>query len=452
VLKENQMLTIAENAVKYASKIGASEAEAYVYEDQAISIGINLGQINKSQKTIDQGIGIRATINKSVGFAYTNITNNPYAIQKTVQSALSAAKASPPDQNWHGLPQKKPYGALPGIFDEKIVDLHAEDLVGLATQMLSSAGQVDKRVLSIEGGVGSAYVANAIANSNGVLAFDKGTVVECSLETLAKEGSKVTPACFEFNISRNYDVDPLWVGKEAAKLAVSALKTKPVQTKTTKLILTQFALGELLGYTLLNAIKADSAQRGQSAFKDKIGTEVASENLTIYDDGLMPSGMRSWRFDAEGVPQQKTPIIEKGILHSFLYDNYTARKEGKESTGNALRGGYLSTPNIGPTNFHIIPSNKTPQQLLSEVDDGLIVYYLQGAHSSNPMSGEFSVVATPAWQIRDGQIADATSGVMLAGNVFELLKNISGVANNERQAGSLVAPWVMVENVRVIGK
>ncbi len=446
------MLTVAENAVKYALKIGAQEAEAYVYEDQAISIGINLGQINKSQKTIDRGIGIRVIINKSVGFAYTNITSNQDSIQKAVSNALSAAKASPPDPNWQALPEKKPCSVLQGIFDEKIVDLHAEDLVGFATQMLSAAGQVDKRVLAIEGGVGSAYVANAIANSNGVLAFDRGTVMECSLETLAKDGSRVTPACFEFNISRNSDVDPLWVGKEAAKLAVSALKTKPFQTKTTKLILTQFALGELLGYTLLNAIKADSVQRGQSAFKDKIGTIVASENITIYDDGLMPSGMRSWRFDAEGTPQQKTPIIQKGVLRNFLYDNYSAKKEGKESTGNALRGGYLSTPSIGPTNFHIMPTNKTSEDLLAEVDDGLIAYFLQGAHSSNPMSGDFSVVATPAWQIKDGKIADATSGVMLAGNVFDLLKNIRAVANNERQVGSLVAPWVMVENVRVIGQ
>ncbi|MCW4024317.1 MAG: TldD/PmbA family protein [Candidatus Bathyarchaeota archaeon] len=452
VLKENEMLIIAENAVKYALKIGASEAEAYVYEDQAISIGINLGQISKSQKTIDRGIGIRATINKSVGFAYTNIISSQEAIQKAVSNALNAAKASPPDPNWHGLPEKKPYGTLQGIFDEKIVDLHAEDLVGLAAQMLDRAGEVDKRVLSIEGGVGSAYVENAIANSKGVLAFDKGTVVECSLETIAKDGNKVTPACFEFNISRNHTVDPYWVGKEAAKLALSALKTKPVKTKTTKLILTQFALGELLGYTLLNAVKADSVQRGQSAFKDKIGTKVASEALTIYDDGLLPGGMRSWRFDAEGTPQQKTPIIENGILQNFLYDNYSAKKEGKESTGNALRSGYLSTPNIGPTNFHIMPTNKTSEDLLAEIDDGLIAYYLQGAHSSNPMSGDFSVVATPAWQIKNGKITDASSGVMLAGNVFELLKNIRLVANNERQVGSLVAPWVMVENVRVIGQ
>jgi PmbA protein len=86
------------------------------------------------------------------------------------------------------------------------------------------------------------------------------------------------------------------------------------------------------------------------------------------------------------------------------------------------------------------------------VNDGLIAYFLQGAHSSNPVSGEFSVVASPAWKIKSGKIEHASSGVMLAGNVFELLKNISVIGNNERQMGPLVAPWVMVENVRVIGK
>jgi PmbA protein len=86
------------------------------------------------------------------------------------------------------------------------------------------------------------------------------------------------------------------------------------------------------------------------------------------------------------------------------------------------------------------------------VNNGLIIYYLQGAHSSNPVSGEFSVVATPAWKINKGKITHATRGVMLAGNIFEVLKNVTATAKNERQMGQLVAPWILVENVRVIGK
>ena len=452
VLKKDTMISLAENAVNEALKSGASEAEAYVYEGQATNIGIELGQISKTNRIIDRGVGIRVAANKAVGFAYTNILDDQKVVENVILRALESAKASKPDPDWNGLPQKKPYAPLEKAFDDKIIELSSEELVNLASTMLDSAGQVDKRAFPIEGGIGSAYISNAIANSNGISGFDRGTVIECSLATLAKEGNAVTPVCFEFNASRNYDIDPAWVGKEAAKLAVSALKTKSVETKSTKLIMTQFALQDLFAYTLVNAVRADSVQRNQSPFKGKIGEIVASENLTIYDDGLFPGGLRTMAFDGEGVPHQKTPVIEKGVLQNFLYDNYSAKKEGKESTGNAARAGYLSTPSIDTTNFHVIPGNKTGEQMLSEVDDGLIIYYLQGAHSSNPVSGEFSVVATPAWKIRKGEIVHCSRGVMLAGNIFEVLKNVSLVGSNERQMGQLISPWIQVENVRVIGK
>jgi PmbA protein len=107
---------------------------------------------------------------------------------------------------------------------------------------------------------------------------------------------------------------------------------------------------------------------------------------------------------------------------------------------------------VEATNFHILPGTTSADQLMREVDDGLLIYYLQGAHSSNPVSGEFSVVATPAWKIKKGETTHASRGVMLAGNIFEVLKNVSAVASNERKMGQLVAPWLIVENVKVIGK
>lgn len=452
VLEKNILISLAEDAVKAALQLGAAEAEAYTYEGQATNIGIELGQISKTNRIIDRGLGIRVVVNKATGFAYTNILVDKKAIDSAVSRALSAARASKSDPDWHGLPQKKTYSQTEGTFDERIVELSPEDLVKVTSTMLDAAGEVDKRVFPIEGGVGSGYVASALANSNGIVAYDKGTIVECSIAALAKAGSEVTPICFEFNAARTYSLDPTWVGKEAAKLAASALKPKPVETKTTKVILTQFALQDLLAYTLMGAIKADSVQRNQSPFKGKIGEQVSSENLTIYDDGLYPTGLRTAVFDGEGVPHQKTPVIEKGVLKNFLYDNYSAKKDGTESTGNASRAGYLSTPGIDTTNFHIIPQNQTSEQMLSEIGDGLIIYYLQGAHSSNPVSGEFSVVATPAWKIKDGAIDHPCKGVMLAGNIFELLKNITVVGGNERQMGSMIAPWVIAENVRVIGK
>jgi PmbA protein len=451
-LRQEEMLSLVEDAVSVALRKGVDEVEAFVYQGLTTNVAIERGQIARSSRIIDRGIGIRAVINKAIGFSYTNMVESKTAIEEIILKALSFAKASKPDEDWHSLPAKKPVTSVENTYDHSIVELRSEDLVEVASLMLDAAENTDKRVFPIEGGAGASYLSTAIANSNGIASADHGTIIECSLATVGHEGGEVTPVCFEFNAERSYNIDPEWVGKEAARLAASALKTKKIETKSTNVVFTQSAFQELLYFTLINAVKADYVQRNQSTFKGKIGEKVASEIVTIYDDGLFNGGLRTWNFDGEGVPQQKTLIIEKGVLRNFIYDNYTAKKEGKESTGNATRAGYLSTPNIEATNFHFMPGNKSPDELISKVDDGLLVYYLQGAHSSNPASGEFSVVATPAWKIKKGEIAYATKGAMLAGNIFQLLKNILALADNERKIGQLVAPWVLVENVKVIGK
>jgi PmbA protein len=452
VLKEEQMLDLAENAVNFALKKGADEAEAFAYQGLTTTAVIERGQISRSTRIIDRGLGIRTIINKAVGFSYTNVLESKAAIEETVLKALNFARASKPDEDWQGLPTKKPLKPVENTYDKKIVELRSEDLINITSLMLDAAEKTDKRAFPIEGGVGISHLFRAIANSNAIVSFDDGTIIECSLATIGQEASEITPVCFEFNVERNYAINPEWVGREAAKLAVSSLKAQKIETKSTNVVFSQYALQELLYYTLINAVKADYVQRNQSAFKDKIGEKVASEILTVYDDGLLSGGLRTWKFDGEGVPQQKTLVIEKGVLRNFLYDNYTAKKDGKESTGNATRAGYLSTPNLEATNFHLMPRNKSPDGLLSEVDDGLFVHSLQGAHSSNPSSGEFSVVASPAWRIKKGEVAHAVRGVMLAGDIFQVLKNISALANNERKIGQLVAPWVLVENIKAIGK
>jgi len=452
VLKREEMLSLAEDTVGSALKGGADEAEAFAYQGLTNNVVIERGQIARSSRIIDRGVGIRAITNKAVGFSYTNVLESKEAIEETVRKALSAAKASKPDGDWHSLASRKPSVPVEKTYDRSIVELHSEDLVKVASVMLDAAEKTDKRVFPIEGGAGASYLSTAIANSNGVAGFDHGTIIECSLATVGQQRDEVTPVCFEFNAERSYNIDPEWVGKEAARLAASALKARKMETKSTNVIFTQFAFQGLLYFTLVNAVKADYVQRNQSVFKGKMGEKVASEIVTIYDDGLFSGGLRTWKFDGEGVPQQKTLIIEQGVLRNFIYDNYAAKKEGKESTGNATRAGYLSTPNVEATNFHFMPGNKSPEELVSEVDEGLLVYYLQGAHSSNPASGEFSVVANPAWKIENGEIAYATKGAMLAGNIFQALKNISALADNERKIGQLVAPWVLVENVKVIGK
>jgi PmbA protein len=452
VLEKDKILTLVDDTVGLALKKGASEVEVYFYEGHAKTAIIERGQITKSNKILDRGLGIRVAVRKAVGFGYTNAIENDDSINEVILSALNAAKASKPDNEWAGFPEKKQYSQTENTYDRKIIQLRSEDLVSIAYEMLDAAISAEKNVLPIEGGVNAASFSSAIANSNGIRGFDRGTFVECSLAAIMKKRNTVTPVCFEFDAARTYRINPKWVGKEAARLASSALNTKSIETKTTNLILTQFAIQSLFSNTLINAVRADNIQRNQSPFKDKLEEKIGSESLTIQDDGLLTGGLGTTPFDGEGVPQQKTNIIKKGILKNFLYDNYTAKKDNKNSTGNASRAGYLSTPSIGATNFHILPGNKTPEQLIQAIDDGLLIYYLQGAHSSNPVTGDFSVVATPAWKIKNGEITHSTRGVMLAGNIFEALKNVKMIANNERKLGSIISPWILVANVRIIGK
>jgi len=451
-LKQEKLLSTAEDAVKSTLKKGAAEAEAYVVESCSTTVGIERGQIAKSSRVLDQGLGVRAVVNKAVGFSYTNLLDDKKALEEAVEKAVSAAKASKPDKDWHGFPTMKSFPSVKDGFDKRIVELGSGDLVEIAGLILDSAEATDKRVISVEGGVSASYGYGAVANSNGVAGFDSGTVIDCGLATVGNDAGEVTPVCYELNTERRYNVDPEWVGREAARLAASSLKAKTVETKNMSVIFVQTALQELLGYTLINAIKADYVQRNQSALKGKIGERVASELVSVYDDGLLEGGLRTGKFDGEGVPHQRTPVIEKGVLRGFIYDNYAAKKEGKESTGNAARGGYWSTPSLEANNFHVVSGSKSNDALVGEVDEGLIVYLLQGAHSSNPASGDFSVVGAPAWKIEKGEITYAVKGAMLSGNVFELLRNVSGLSDAERQVGALVSPWVRVENVKVIGK
>jgi len=449
-----ELIDFGTRAVDFALRSGAEEAEAFLSMSSGTSIDIERGQIVRSAKSVDQGVGVRAVYRKAVGFSYTN-TLTDKAVEEAASRAFRAARASRPDKDWLKFPSQGSFGAPKGTYDKRILDLSSDMLVEMTAEMLGAVGGYDKRVLAVAGGVAASLFSTAVVNSHGVEASDVGTAVGCSMETIARDGSDVTPACYEVNAERVYDIDPEGVGTEAARQAVSSLKARKIESGVFPVIFTQDAFSSLLYYTLINAVKADYVQRERSALKGKIGEKVASELVTVYDDGLLDGGLLTGKFDGEGVPCQKTLVIDKGILKNFLYDNYTANKAGAESTGNASRTGlasYASTPVLEASNFTFKGGNRTPEELVGEVGDGLLVYGVQGAHSSNAESGEFSVVATPVWKIEGGDVAYAVRGVMLTGVVFDVLRNVSALGNNVRKMGQLVAPWIRVENVKAVGR
>jgi PmbA protein len=451
--KMPELIDFGKRAVDFALRSGAEEAEAYLSMSIGTSIDIERGQIVRSAKSMDQGLGVRAVYGKAVGFSYTN-TLTLEKIEEAAKRAFKAARASRPDKNWLKLPSQGSFCETRGTYDKKIEGLSSDELVETAATMLEAVEAYDRRVLAVDGGVGASVFHTAVVNSWGVEAIDRGTAVGCSMETIARDGADVTPACFEVDAARVYAIDAEAVGAEAARQAVSSLGAKKIESGAFPVIFAQAALRPLLSYTLINAVKADYVQRERSALKDKIGEKVASELVTLCDDGLLEGGLSTRKFDDEGVPSQKTVVIDRGVLKNFLYDSYTANRAEVESTGNASRSGlvpYASTPVLEASNFVFKEGSMSAEELVGEVDEGLLVYGVQGAHSSNAESGEFSVVATPVWKIEGGEVAYAVRGAMVAGVVFDVLRNVSALGSNVRKMGQLVAPWIRVENVRAVG-
>lgn len=443
-------------AIKAATRAGAKEVEALIVKRKLIGVDIERAEIKTCTDIKDVGIAIRAVTSGKIGFAYTNMLAED-EVEKTAMQAAKASKASLKDKNWRQLPEKQRYPIVKDIYDKRIVEFTSDEAVALCQKMMEAAIDVDKRVMPALGGTEVGVEEKFCLNSYAVEIEDRGTTLACALGTMAKSATQISPMCFEFKASRTYTPEPEWIGSEAAKQAIDSINVGKAETGEFPILLDPFALQSIIMYTLIPSIKGDMVHRGRSVLKDKIGEKIAGENITLYDDGTIPGGLRSGKTDMEGVPKQKTPIIEHGILKGFLYDNYWARLEGKESTGNADRGGgslqlppYGTLPSINSTNITLKPGTATENGLIAEVKNGYYVRDVQGAHQSNPETGDFSVVLTPAWRILEGELIHAVKGTMIAGNIYDMIKNITTLGKNTRQLNVLTAPKTIVSKLNVI--
>ncbi|MDI6805430.1 MAG: metallopeptidase TldD-related protein [Candidatus Bathyarchaeia archaeon] len=195
---------------------------------------------------------------------------------------------------------------------------------------------------------------------------------------------------------------------------------------------------QLFSVIFTSGISALNVQENRSVYKGKLGTQVAKESVSIVDDGTLPEGIGTSKFDDEGVPKQKTSIIEKGTLTNILYDNYTAKHEKRESTGNARRLGrvtaaYANQPMISPSNLILQPNKGSLEDLISELKDGVLVKgSLIGALHSNVVTGDFSVTADNAFKIENGEVAFPLKACTVAGNLYEALNHVIAIGNDSK--------------------
>ena len=451
MVSETQLLELCQYIVKVGLDAGATAIEALAKYENQIDTDIELSQISSVNQRIGTEISIRLYIDKKMGSAFTNIPEKESA-KEAVDLAIAAAKVTTEDADWTDFPHPQKYPSIDGLWYKDVTEAKPGQLVYLAGELIAKGIESEPGIIIAEGGSAAYSGISAYANSNGVAHSEQGTGAFIVEAAIARTETRSTPMVSAYDIKRNLDVDIDGTVKKVANLI--RLMKIPAEGQTGKsiVILHPRAYSQLFAYTLLEGARGDNVARGKSMIADKIGDRIASEIFSLVDDGLYPTSAATSIADDEGVPRQRTPIIENGVLRSFLWDTYWANKMDLKSTGNAQRSLRQGLVQISPTTLVIEPGTREIEDIISEIDHGYYIQRVQGAHSSNPESGDFSVVGNPAILIENGKMVGGVDGLMISGNIFELLKNVIEIAKTTIPMFSWIGPEIIVKDIDVVVK
>jgi PmbA protein len=445
------LLARAEDAVARLMALGADCAEAYVAAGTGISVDVEKDVVTYTTGDSEGGMGLRVVKDGRLGFAYTS---DPTRLDEAGSKALDLTRLAP--VTGYSLPPGgHVYPSVAGMDDPTIVHMDPGEAVEMAGLMVETAKGVHQGVTVGSGGVLLGHGSVAIANSEGVAVATHGTSITAYAYVVLRDATVSTG--FEFMSSRSKDIDPARIGHEAGRMALDAQGAKPMELGgEMTVVFRPTAFAELLEYTLLPSVIGDAAQRGESAFSGKDGQLVGSPDLTVVDDPTMAGGLSSGRSDDEGVPSRRNVLIDDGVLQGFLYDTYTGNHYGVSTTGSASRGGgsgWKVQPEASTSNVALyLPSMGELEDLVSEVDRGVLVHDLMGCHTSNRSTLDFSLNSTMPYEIRNGELLGVRAPVMLGGNLGRVLERMVGAGGKARQCpggSNVILPWLAAEGVTV---
>lgn len=431
---------IADKAQK-AVKNSCDAYEIYIEESKSIELDSRKEELNFAKEEIDCGVGIRVIKDNKVGFAFTSDMNK---IEEAAMQSIENTKLNKVDENY-AFAEVEKVPEIKKVYDKKFNDLSLDESIEFLKNTIDTT--IDQGCDITGSGFSASEGRSLIINSNGVSIEDEGTGFGIGLSvTIQKDGQIAT--AYNSQSSRFFDLDGEKLAIEVCNLAKSSLDTKPIDTNDYDVVLDYYAATGLL-QTFISAFNGENVMRGRSILKDKMGMEIANPNLTIVDNPLLENGMCTSKCDGEGSVSEKTELVKDGVLNSFIYDIYTANKQGVQTTSNGLRGSYLTTPMISPTNVEF---KFDEMKDLSEIDKGVLTTSVLGAHTANPISGDFSVEASNAFKIENGELTDPINKAMISGNIFEIMKKVEGLKSEIKQYGQFIIPKLLVHDLRVVGQ
>lgn len=413
------------------------ELEVYCFSGTSVSADLKQSHVSLCSSSVESGLCIR-TINK--GKIGSSSTNDPGQWQACLDAAIAGGKLATP-QEWRGLPDPVILPSTHLTYDPRIIVEPATAQTLLDGMLEGAATYPDAMVTS--GGAGISVGEITFANSHGARYISRHSEVSISLEAISGQSTG-----YEFdNACVHGRVNPHRVGEQAAFFASRSAGGKDVPSGEYDVILSPMAYADLLSGIFVPALNGRNVLQGRSKLAGKIGESVTSPILSMFDDPHLKDTSGSTWFDAEGTPTRRLDFVKNGVLNGFAYDLKTAYKAGKQSTGSAVRGGFAGLPAIGHHNF-VVDGKR--EDVLDE--PAIYVHSVVGAHTANPLSGDFSVeMSNPFW-VKDGALAEPVRGAMLTGNFFDLQYQVTALGKESRAVGSFIVPPVKFNKVRVIGK
>ncbi|MEE9585364.1 MAG: TldD/PmbA family protein [Nitrososphaerales archaeon] len=444
-LSEDDLLEVCSFAVKKAVERGADEAEAYGISSVETEASLERNDVTLGKFHQASGIGIRILKNTALGFSSIN-TLSREEVAASVEAAIKIASKGSPDK-YNTLPKPSSIQKVSGILDPEAENFRPEDALRNAVNMLQTARGYDERVTVDSGVFNTSLTSHTVVNSNGVECGESTSNFTWFIMGMAVDGGEVSSFDFQFDGTHHVKkIDVVETARSFAENVVGSLGSKRCDAFKGTLILSPQAAVELIVPTLVSSVNSNNVQKGRSRFIGRLGEEVASRDLTVVDDASWSEGLAASSFDREGVPHSPLPIIENGVLRSFLYNTYTAGRDGVDSTGHAA-GDEESSPRVGVTNIILRQGSSTFEDMLGEVERGILATRFSG--NVNPISGDFSGVVKGGHLIVGGEKVHPLKETLIAGNIFELLKNISGLSRERQKIFHYLLPYIRAEDISV---
>jgi len=435
-------------------RAGAHAGDALLVEAESLETRVRGPEIDFVKQARERALGIRAFVAGPGGLSSANTSTSDLsaaAVERMVGATVALARATAPDPA-AGLPEGGFATDAPelGLADARDRGAPVEDRIAAARAAEAAARAVDPRIVNSEGSqAGSEFARVVYGSTAGFLGGYETASHGLSCEPIARANGSLQRDSWHSLAHRLADLEsPESIGRRAGERALRRLGARRVRTQEVPVIFDPVTAPSLLSH-LAACVNGYAIYRETSFLGARRGERVASELVTVVDDGRLPGGLGSRPFDGEGLPTRRTEVLARGRLESWLLDAYSARKLGLAPTGNASRGP-ASAPSVAPTNLWLLPGEGTLEELVAATPRGLLVTELFGM-GFHPVTGDYSRGAAGLW-IEGGEIAHPVEEVTIAGNLGAMLASIDAVAADLLWLGRIASPSLRVASMTVAGE